>query len=433
VQALATGDAWDWLIVDHYGISQEWEERLGASARRLMVIDDLGNRPHRCDLLLDANPVSGNEGKYAPFVPPECRMLLGPRYALLRSAFREMRLKRRDRNGEVARILVFFGGCDEDNYTARALEAVARLDLESTEIDVIVGATNVNVDNIRSLCEKLDQCSLTVQTADMPGHMNNADLAIGAGGTSTWERCCLGLPSVALAIADNQVEVLEKAAETGAVYYVEEPDAGQGGLETHLRALLANRPLLSHMSQRGKELVDGLGTPRVAGALHAGKVILRQATMEDCPSVYEWRNAPETREYAVDTREIEYEDHVAWFEQALGAADRVVLIGEDEGETIGVVRLDLGTEGAELSYYVRPGFKGEGYGYALAQSAEDWLRKEGKDVGVLKALVKAENYRSVKVMEGLGYRRQSSIYVKELITAGERRPRRRSTNPANRH
>jgi UDP-2,4-diacetamido-2,4,6-trideoxy-beta-L-altropyranose hydrolase len=333
-EALANGNSWDWLIVDHYGASRQWEEGVRSSARKIMVIDDLGNRPHHCDLLLDANPALTNGKIYAPLVPAQCRVLLGPTYALLRPGFRVMHQRGRDRNGEVARILVFFGGCDSDNYTARALKALSLLGVVQCEIDVIVGATNENVDDIRSLCEKLERCSLTVQTADMPKHMDRADLAIGGGGTTTWERCCVGLPALALAIAENQVGVLESAARKGAVYYVEKGDANEEALAAHLRVLLANRPLLAHISEMGKDLVDGRGAQRVANMLRMRQVTLRRATKNDCRAVYEWRNAPETREHAIDAREIAYERHLVWFDGAIENPSSVLLIGQDKGMAI---------------------------------------------------------------------------------------------------
>lgn len=194
---------WDWLIVDHYALDARWESKLRGSAGRIMVIDDIADRQHDCDLLLDQNFYADMQTRYTGKVPPGCEMLLGPRYALLREEFRKLREHTRPRTGPVKKILVFFGGVDSDNYTGLAIEVLSELKKPDMQIDVVIGAQHP----CRSAIEK--NCALQgylchVQTTRMAELMLAADLAIGAGGSATWERCAMGVPSIIMVLADNQ-------------------------------------------------------------------------------------------------------------------------------------------------------------------------------------------------------------------------------------
>ena len=192
---------WDWLVVDHYALDAEWERALRSSARRVAVIDDLADRDHDCDILLDQNFYAGLALRYTGKVPPHATLLLGPRYVLLRPEFRQGQA--RQRSGPVRRVLVFFGGVDQDNATATAIAALAMLDCRAFEVDIVIGAQHPFADQIAGACRSLG-FELHVQTERMAALMVSADLAIGAGGAATWERCALGLPSIVLVLADNQ-------------------------------------------------------------------------------------------------------------------------------------------------------------------------------------------------------------------------------------
>lgn len=210
-------DAWtaDWLVVDHYAIDATWEQLMARHVGHLMVIDDLANRPHRCDVLLDPSDFAGRSERYAKWVPASCELLVGPRYALLREEFFDRRLKR-DRDGRIRRVLIFFGGTDPTGETVKTLEAMARLDLD-LELDVVVGSMCPSREKIQAACRRLDVAP-TIQATDIARRMSNADLAIGACGVASLERCALGLPAVAITVAENQKETGEHLARLGVVH-----------------------------------------------------------------------------------------------------------------------------------------------------------------------------------------------------------------------
>jgi UDP-2,4-diacetamido-2,4,6-trideoxy-beta-L-altropyranose hydrolase len=210
------------LVVDSYALDRKWEKFLRPYVNKIMVIDDLANRAHDCDLLLDQNYYRGIEHRYDGLVPLVCRKLLGPEYALLRPEFHQAKKNLRKRDGKIRRILVFFGGSDPTNETKKALEAIKLLNRPEIAIDVVVGAANPHQEEIKYICSEMPNTTYHCQVENMVELMAAADLAIGAGGATTWERLYLELPTIAIAVAENQVETLEALGDAQMVLYVGE-------------------------------------------------------------------------------------------------------------------------------------------------------------------------------------------------------------------
>lgn len=254
----------DCLIVDHYALDRRWEEQMRPFAKRIMIIDDLADRPHDCDLLLDQNYYINMGGRYKGLISKNCKPLLGPQYALLRKQFIDELKTKCERHGVVNRILIFLGGVDPTNETAKALEAIRLLNRPEIETDVVVGGINPHKNMIEELCAKIPNTHFHYQVDNMAQLMVNADLAIGAGGATTWERFCIGLPTIVISIAKNQVDTTNDLAAKGFLFHVgwfEEVDAVL--LCKCIRELLNNRRLLDNYSTKSMELVDGLGVERV--------------------------------------------------------------------------------------------------------------------------------------------------------------------------
>lgn len=251
----------DWLIVDHYGIDQTWQALLKERYKKLMVIDDLADRKHLCDLLLDQTYGRKAED-YEGLLPRSCKMLLGSQYALLRPEFAQWRkysLKRRE-NPMLKKLLVTMGGSDPDNVTGQVLNALKTCDLpEEIEITVIVGAIAPHLDSVKAQAEVMPYKTLIkVDVNNMAEIMANSDLAIGAMGATTWERCCLGLVSIQVVIAENQKYAASKLSESQAVSIMDSVN------ELCLKIKKLNFYL---MSQKNACLCDGLGVSKVMGFL----------------------------------------------------------------------------------------------------------------------------------------------------------------------
>lgn len=207
----------DWLIVDHYGLDVRWERMMASHARHLMVIDDLANRDHDCDILLDHNFVAGYAQRYAARVPSRCHLLLGPRHALFRPEFDAVRGHRAPPSSPPWRLLVSFGGSDPTGETEKTLHGLLGLARQDLAIDVIVGEQNTRLEAIRALAAGLPGAVVHVQPGNMAEIVVAAHLAIGACGVSALERCYLGVPQLVIVVVDNQVASAAALAEAGAV------------------------------------------------------------------------------------------------------------------------------------------------------------------------------------------------------------------------
>jgi len=217
VQELSATTTIHWLIVDHYSLDIQWEQNMKSYVQKIMVIDDLADRHHDCDLLLDQNLYVDMQTRYNGLLPKECQRLLGPQYALLRQEFYEVRRKLNNRDGLVKRMLVFFGGSDPTNETTKALKAIKMLNRKDIDVDVVVGSINPHKEEIQQMCTEMMNWTFYCQVKNMAELMNSADLAIGAGGSAIWERCFLGLPTINIIIAENQVATVNAVAQVGAI------------------------------------------------------------------------------------------------------------------------------------------------------------------------------------------------------------------------
>lgn len=406
--------AWDWLIVDHYALDARWETVLRKIAKNILAIDDLADRQHDCDLLLDQNFYQDMNTRYTEKVSARCQLLLGPRYALLRDEFRQLRERVRPHIEPVKRILIFFGGVDADNFTGRALEALVSIGIADLHVDVVIGTQHPFREELEITCAEYG-FFCHVQTTRMAELMLAADLAIGAGGSAVWERCCLGLPTLTICAADNQRKQIADAASEGLLYAPELSDKLIIGAKLHVRAFMENGYLRQAISRHGMQAVDGRGASRVIGSLGCSDIEIRVARHDDSQKVFEWRNHPTVRAVSRNPDMITWENHQRWFVSVLSALDRLLLIGQREGLPMGVVRFDIRGEEAEVSIYLVPGIQQQsGQGRDLLRSAERWFATNRPGVRAIRAHVLGGNERSQRLFLGAGYHVESACYSKRL-------------------
>ena len=215
-------DVTDRLIVDSYALDEQWEQMLRPYSREIMVIDDLANRRHDCDILLDQNFYLNKDVRYVGLVPEHCKMLLGPDHALLREEFYDVKKHPRKRDGTIKNILVFYGGSDLTNETEKAIKALVHLHDEGYNFtaDIITGVSNSRREKIKHLCSKYHFFHYYCQVSNMAELMNKADLMLGAGGSTTWERLYMELPALVTAVAENQIQGCEDCCKAGMINYL---------------------------------------------------------------------------------------------------------------------------------------------------------------------------------------------------------------------
>ncbi len=253
----------DWLIVDHYALDARWEHALAPHYRKLMVIDDLADRLHACDLLLDQT--FGREAKdYRPLVPDACHLLCGSHYALLRPEFAALRaysLQRRARPA-LRELLITMGGVDKDNATGQVLQALRTCPLPADcRITVVMGATAPWLEDVRKQAQDMPwPTRVLVGVSEMAQLMADSDLAIGAAGATSWERCCLGVPTIMLVLAANQLKVAQGLEQAGAAALVAAASSSDYQLAALLGTLTSSPERLRAMSESSAAIVDGIGT-----------------------------------------------------------------------------------------------------------------------------------------------------------------------------
>ncbi len=270
--ALVDGDVADWLVVDHYGIDARWETGMRSVGRKLLVIDDLADRPHDCDMLLDQT-LNREPEQYAPLLPGGCVMLAGSCFALLRPEFAAERSAslQRQRGAHIRRLLVTMGGVDLHDLTSRVLLALGACDLPyDIEVDVVLGRQAPWHERVRQAARQLPfAVRVHVGVDAMARLMADCDLAIGAAGTTALERCCLGLPAITLILAPNQREGALALRAAGAAVVIESDERLEQTLASAWRNI-ATPGVLAGMSAAAATLCDGRGADIVADRMMHG-------------------------------------------------------------------------------------------------------------------------------------------------------------------
>ncbi|MHA7834813.1 MAG: UDP-2,4-diacetamido-2,4,6-trideoxy-beta-L-altropyranose hydrolase [Algiphilus sp.] len=257
----------DWLVLDHYAFDERWEKAVCPKGTKLTVIDDLADRPHDCDLLLDQN-LGHDAPDYDGRVPDKCTRLIGPKYALLRPEFAKMRaeaLAAREGRG-LRHLLISMGGVDAGDATSVVLDALHTATLPpDLEISVVMGASAPALEKVRARAETMPwPTEVVLDVDDMAARMMWADLAIGAGGATTWERCCLGLPSIIVETALNQSAITSATVAAGAAVSpgpLRAPDFGPRLLAAMVQT--GNSAQLYALSKNAAAICDGKGAERV--------------------------------------------------------------------------------------------------------------------------------------------------------------------------
>lgn len=266
----------DWIIVDHYGLDHHWQTAARRWAPRIAAVDDLATRRYSVDLLLNQN-LSGLSDNYTPLLPEGCRTLLGPRYAMLREEFDCPAI---DIKPEARRVLVNFGGFDAAMQTHHAM--LALVDFPELDVDFVAGVDNPAWAQMQTLAQTRPNWRLHSFVSDFHQRMTEADLFIGAGGGTSWERAALGLPTICIAVSNNQQVNGEVMAAAGAhVFMGAREQVSVTQLRDAIGFVAGNFYLRQSLAERSRQMVDGRGALRVAAALADAVPKSSHATLDD--------------------------------------------------------------------------------------------------------------------------------------------------------
>ena len=404
----------DWLIVDHYALDARWESALRSHCHRIVVIDDLADRNHDCDLLLDQNLVADMAHRYDDKLPAHCGKMLGPRYALLQPLYSELHARTPPREGAVQRVLVYFGGADAGNLTGLAIAAFLSLKLGDVALDVVINPNGPHSETIRRQTQGQQDITLHFGLPSLAPLMVKADLAIGGGGATSWERCCLGLPTLVITLAENQKPIAAELDKRGLIRWLgHQNEVSEAGLTKVLREII-NAGLISSWSESCRQLVDGRGTERVRSILLLDAetpLKARLAHADDEALILEWANDPLVRQNAFVTDTIDLSAHRAWFRKRLHDQQhcRLFVVETPDGVPVGQVRFERSDDMWEIHYGLDARFRGRGIGVHLLETALAAIKAEnGGQKYSFFGRVKLENKPSRKIFNKLGFSEESA-------------------------
>ncbi len=414
------GAAPDWLVVDHYAFDAQWHDAVRQGlACRVLVIDDTADRALDADALLDHNWDADHRAKYAQRLRREPLWLAGPRFALLSSAYREA--PRYRFQSEMRSLGIFTGGTDPGGASARVLQ-VCRESGFRGPIEVASTSANPQLAELRAACAASPATTLSLDAPDLAAFFARHDLQIGAGGGATWERCCIGAPTIGLVLAANQSVVVRALDQLGALRAARlDTDAGNQNLAPLSQVLpaLLHDPLVRRaLSERASTLVDGRGAERVALSLLRDSLSLRPGTAEDALQLHAWRNHPAVRAVSGNTDSIAFAAHRDWLQGVLAADDRWLFVAQVGRQSVGSIRFDrLASNRLEVSLYLDPDLQGLGLGTRLLTAGEHQMRDRLGTGFVVEASVVQGNTASQRLFEACGYHGGPLQYQKTVGSA----------------
>ncbi len=402
----------DLIIVDHYSLSKTWETIVHSKQAKIMAIDDL-LRDHCADVIIDQTYLRKPE-EYIVEHHFDGQVLAGSDYAMLRTEFNQLRECHNRVIVGKHKILITMGGVDKLNATLRVLKALSIASLDwADNINIVLSEKAPHYTLVKKFVATLDdRYKLINFTNDMASLMCEATIAIGAPGTTSWERACLGLPSILIPIAENQLDIASKLESVNASIVIDFNE-----ISTSLLTALGNiKENWQSFSEKNAQICDGLGTKRICAHLsplkaNDGKsIFLKKATKQDIGIVYAWQSEPETRCFSRTTDAPSKDRHFNWMSQKLEDSNcyfYIVHHGEDQA---GVIRLDRIAEKSkayEISIYFTKSKKRLG----LAKQTLQLIKKLHEPVD-LYATVFSENKASVALFESSGFIRNSETEFK---------------------
>lgn len=415
---LGHGEMFDLGIIDHYKLDRRFASALRTFCREIAVIDDLADRPHDADTLIDPAP-GGSRARYRGLVPADCRLLLGCAYAILRPEFRQHRSNRADilTTDRNCRLLVSLGATDPSNATARVLDELQAVS-HAIEVTAILSSRAPHLDSIKSMIPGLSyRARLIVDAADMAGLYAEHDLAIGAPATSAFERAATGLPSLLVVTADNQRVLARDLFDLDAAELLGEASGLQpGAIAAAVDRALSAPHRLETMSRCGRRLVDGWGAPRVAAHLarsfrdsKGGKLTARPVKPEDACEIHRWQTAPGSRAYSRNPNPPTWEEHLAWMSGRLTNTDALTEVILAQETPSGLVRLDRCGSEWEISILVAPDARGQGIASAGVRYMDALVPDEP-----ITAWIHPANIASRRLFEGAGYGDRAMRHIRWL-------------------
>ena len=392
------------VVLDGYHFGSDYQLGIKAAGFKLLVVDDYGHADfYHADWVLNQN-ISAREELYAKR-SPDTKLLLGPKFAMLRKEFLAYKGWQREIAPMAKKILVTLGGSDPDNVTLKVIQALIDLDLH---VKVVIGGSNPHLREIENFIQSQNDSTPFIELLDnatnMPELMAWADVAVAAAGSTCWELAFMGLPNLVFILADNQVEIAEglSARQVATSIGRPSPDA-LVSFKEKLGHLALSHPERHRISQVSRELVDGSGAKRGVAGMVADSLLLRRVEPGDFKILWEWANDPLVRQSSFEADSIPWEEHLEWCNRKTADAScYFYLVGFQFGEPIAQVRFDIENQEAIVSIGLASCQRGRGLGLAALLKATA-LFFENSNSKKIHAFIKPTNHASMRLFEAAGF------------------------------
>ena len=418
---ILNNEEFDWLIVDHYALDHEWQNSLKPHYKRLMVIDDLADRNHQCDILLDQT-YGRIEKDYLNRIPVDGHLLLGSKYALLRPEFSDFRissLKRRI-DPTLNNLLINMGGIDIENVTEKILDHLKASNIgKELNITIVMGINAPHLESIKIKARELSQnTKLLVDVKNMAEIMADADIAIGASGSTTWERCCLGLPSIQIVISKNQKNLAQVLADKNIIMLAKEIK--------EIINLLESAPIwMSATGSLAAEICDGVGSNRVFNKMtnrvvtlkDFGEIVLCNYTNlnhNDISLVLQMRNHEKIRTWMYRQNPILEEGHLGFIANLETDTEKRYFLVKQKDTVIGSINFSNIRYGSSVDFgiYINPFIKTKGLGILLESAASEYAFNE-LDVEKINLEVLEHNKKAINFYKRCGFNFTNSTIIED--------------------
>jgi len=401
----------DWLIVDHYALDEQWEKILKPYCKKIMAIDDLADRKHQCDVLLDQT-FGRQQEDYLSFTNRDCQLLLGSQYALLRPEFAKWRpysLKRRYKPA-FKQLFINMGGVDVDNITESILDELKRCNLPNNlKIIIVMGSLAPHLESVKSKALALPyKIEIKVDVGNMAEIMANSDVAIGAAGSTTWERCCLGLPTIQIVTAKNQ----QFLAETLARYNVVKLARKTKDVNYFLKK---SSEWMRGVSSSAEEVCNGMGGYKVFNRMTNYKTTLKKfgevdlcnyVNLNESDKIFtlNMRNHPEVRKWMYNQDKISEKSHFEFIKNLEYDVKKRYFLVKQEDSVIGSINFSEINlfNSVEFGIYANPFLQLKGTGKLLESVASQYAFVE-LGVKKIKLEVYSNNDRAICFYNKCGF------------------------------
>ena len=414
----------DWLIIDNYALDYKWENLLSSYSKNIMVIDDLPNRKHTCNLFLNYNYTKLTIKDYKNFLSKNSKILLGPKYALLSFEYTNLRKKfLKHPTNKISNILLSLGGSDNENITSFVIDVLSETEFSHLKLNVVIGMNNKNRDIILQKVNKRANTFIHEGLTNVASLLANTDLCIGAGGLSTWERICLAVPSLVFCVSQNQKPAFELLLKENLIQSAGTTiNLSKVKLKNKILNVMRNSSLIFQTAFKAQSYVDGFGTNRLVEIIYPSKkndLVIRDARDSDLHIYYNWVNDLAVRSSAFNSNPINIDQHRNWYTKQLNNSDSYLFVLQANGLPVGQIRFNFKGEEAFIDYSLDDFVRNRGWSDQLIRLGVNKLHSIRPSV--INAEVKQGNTRSLAVFLRLGFKEKSVNKNKHLFAISSKK------------